>query len=167
MLVVFKVSSFQLRREAGPVEVECESACTVHSCTVDTSLQALVTVQRIRVGSRLPRNRVAFVKVVERRSATPRVETLESLRGQARDRGSSSSNSSNRIVNRHGHHSRFYSMSAAVETVEVNETVSGRLDMLSSINTALQNVSAKPTASKPYRISDIIPRNWEGSNHRG
>ena len=34
--------------------------------------------------------------------------------------------------------------------VEMNETVSGRMDMLNSINTALQSVSAKSTASKPY-----------------
>ena len=40
---------------------------------------------------------------------------------------------------------------------ELNETVSGRIDMLRSINTTLQKVSAKPTVSKPYRIS-------EGSN---
>ena len=50
---------------------------------------------------------------------------------------------------------------------EMNETVSGRMDMLNSINTALQNVSAKPTDSKPYRISDFLPRNWEGSNDKG
>ena len=48
---------------------------------------------------------------------------------------------------------------------EMNETVNGRIDML-SINTALQNVSAKPAASKPYRISDLMPRNWEGSNDK-
>ena len=47
---------------------------------------------------------------------------------------------------------------------ELHETVSGRVDMLSSINTTLQKVSAKPTVSKPYRISDLISRNWEGSN---
>ena len=47
---------------------------------------------------------------------------------------------------------------------EVNEAISGRMDMLNSINTALQNVSARPAESKPYRISDLIPRNWEGSN---
>ena len=41
---------------------------------------------------------------------------------------------------------------------EMNETVNDRIDMLSSINTALQNVSAKPMVSKPYRISDFIPR---------
>ena len=44
--------------------------------------------------------------------------------------------------------------------------VSGRVDILNSINTALQNVSAKSTASKPSRISDFIPRNWEGSNDK-
>ena len=51
--------------------------------------------------------------------------------------------------------------------VEVNESTSGSMDMLNSINTALQNVSAKPTDSKPYRISDLLPRNWEGSNEKG
>ena len=50
---------------------------------------------------------------------------------------------------------------------EMNETVNGRMDMLNSINTALQNVSKKTTDSKPYRISDLIPRNWEGSNEKG
>ena len=39
---------------------------------------------------------------------------------------------------------------------EMNETVNGRMDMLNSINTALQNVSTKTTDFKPYRISDFI-----------
>ena len=51
--------------------------------------------------------------------------------------------------------------------VEENESISGGMDMLNSMNTALQNVSAKPTDSKPYRISDLLPRNWEGSNDNG
>ena len=50
---------------------------------------------------------------------------------------------------------------------EVNEAISGRMEMLNSIKTALQNVSARPAESKPYRISDLIPRNWEGSNEKG
>ena len=33
---------------------------------------------------------------------------------------------------------------------ELDETVSENIDMLISINTALQNVSAKPVASKPH-----------------
>ena len=50
---------------------------------------------------------------------------------------------------------------------EMNEVINGRMDMLNSISTALQNVSTKATDSKPYRISDLIPRNWEGSNEKG
>ena len=50
--------------------------------------------------------------------------------------------------------------------IELNETVSGRFDMLNSINTALLKASAKPIVSKPYRISDFIPGTWEGSNDR-
>ena len=45
---------------------------------------------------------------------------------------------------------------------EMNETVNGRMDMLNSINTALQNVSTKTTDFKAYRISDLILRIWEG-----
>ena len=37
---------------------------------------------------------------------------------------------------------------------EMDETVNGRIDMLISINTALQKVSAKPAVSKPCRSSD-------------
>ena len=51
--------------------------------------------------------------------------------------------------------------------VEVNEPISGRMDMMNSISTALQNVSDRPTDSKPYRISDLLPRNWEDSNGQG
>ena len=49
----------------------------------------------------------------------------------------------------------------------VNETVSARIDMLININSAMQNVSAKPFGSEPYPISELIPRNWEGSNDKG
>ena len=48
-------------------------------------------------------------------------------------------------------------------SAEVNDTISGRMD---SINTALQNVSARPAETKLHRISDIIPRNWEGNNEK-
>ena len=45
---------------------------------------------------------------------------------------------------------------------EVNEAISGRMDMMSSISAALQRMTAKPAESMPYRISNLIPRNWEG-----
>ena len=76
---------------------------------------------------------------------------------KAEDRGSSSTSSSSRIVNRHGLHSTSSSISATVATGnEVNETVSDRIDMLNSVNTAVQKVSAKPIGSKQYRISDLL-----------
>ena len=37
---------------------------------------------------------------------------------------------------------------------EVNEAISGRMDMMNSISAALQRVTAKSAESKPYRISD-------------
>ena len=40
------------------------------------------------------------------------------------------------------------------------------MDMMHSISAALQRVTAKPAESKPYRISDLIPRNWEGGKCR-
>ena len=49
----------------------------------------------------------------------------------------------------------------------MNDTISERMDMLNSINTALKNVSARPAENKPFRISDLITRNWEGNNEKG
>ena len=49
---------------------------------------------------------------------------------------------------------------------EVNESINGRMDM-SSISAAMKDVSAKTSDSKPYRISDLIPKNWVGSNEKG
>ena len=40
------------------------------------------------------------------------------------------------------------------------------LDLLDGIATTMQRVTADP-APKQYRISDLIPRNWEGSNDKG
>ena len=37
---------------------------------------------------------------------------------------------------------------------------------LNSINTALQNVAANPVDSKLCRVSDLIPRSWEGNNEK-
>ena len=55
-------------------------------------------------------------------------------------------------------------------TAEVNDSISaicGRMDMMNSISAALQPMTAKPAESKSYRISDLIPRNWEGGNEKG
>ena len=82
-----------------------QSTSTCHRCTNAFALAHVV-----------PQNRVPFVMVAERRQARPRVETLESLRGEAQDRGRSSSCTSSRLVNRHGHHSRFHIISAGIET---------------------------------------------------
>ena len=99
------------------------------------------------------------------------------LRDQARHCGGSSNNSgSSRTVSRHGHPADFAAFQQLKQEVtdvmqqlraEMNDTISGRMDMLNSINTALQNVSARPAENKPYRISDLIPRNWEGNNEKG
>ena len=50
---------------------------------------------------------------------------------------------------------------------EANAAISGRMDTMNSINTALQNVSTRPAETKPYRINDLFPRNWEGNNEKG
>ena len=38
----------------------------------------------------------------------------------------------------------------------MNDMISGRMD-----------VSARPAETNPYRISDLMPRNWEGNNEKG
>ena len=48
---------------------------------------------------------------------------------------------------------------------KMNWTVNGRIDMLSSISTALQQGSAKPVF--PSHTESAIPRNSEGSNDKG
>ena len=50
--------------------------------------------------------------------------------------------------------------------VEVTGTINSRVDMLNSINAALPTVTTKRNDSKAHRISDIIPRSWEGSNEK-
>ena len=42
---------------------------------------------------------------------------------------------------------------------EMSEKINGRMDMLNSISTAIQNMSVKTNDFKPYKISDLIPRN--------
>ena len=109
--------------------------------------------------------------ILERRSATSRVDTLESLRKSA---AAAAAPAAAELLTQ---------MVTTADTVtfeqqlrqeitqqlgaEMSETAHGRIDMLSSINTALQNVSAKPAASKPFRTIDVIPRNWEGRNVKG
>ena len=51
---------------------------------------------------------------------------------------------------------------------EMHTAINGRLDANSSIYSAMQRISACPAeASKPYRISDLIPKSWDGSHDNG
>ena len=44
----------------------------------------------------------------------------------------------------------------------------GRLDAISSISSAMQRLSAGPAGTaKPYKISDLIPKSWDGSHEKG
>ena len=67
-------------------------------------------------------------------------------------------------MNRHGHCGTHVDSDVTLHVrTELNETVSGRIDMSNSTR-ALQNVPAKPAASRPHRISGPIPK---GSNEKG
>ena len=51
---------------------------------------------------------------------------------------------------------------------ETHAAINGRLFAISSISSAMQRLSAGPTAtSKTYRISDLIPKRWDGSRDKG
>ena len=51
---------------------------------------------------------------------------------------------------------------------EMHTAINGRLDAISSISTAMQRLSSGPAeTAKPYRISDLIPKSWDGSRERG
>ena len=49
---------------------------------------------------------------------------------------------------------------------EMHTAINGRLDAISSISSAMQRFSAGPAAKK-YRISDLIPKSWDGSHDKG
>ena len=50
----------------------------------------------------------------------------------------------------------------------MHTAIDGRLDAISSISSAMQRLSAGPAeAAKPYRISDRIPKSWDGSHDKG
>ena len=107
--------------------------CALQSCTVHTSLQAFVTDAPTHSRWLKSWPQKGFHMVASLSDATG--ETLETVRGQAQDRGISSSSNSSRIVNKHGRHSIFFTafqqqlrqeMTDVIKQ-EVNETVSGRL----------------------------------------
>ena len=51
---------------------------------------------------------------------------------------------------------------------EVHTAINGRLSAISSISNAMQRLSAGPAeTAKPYRISDLIPKSWNGSHDNG
>ena len=51
---------------------------------------------------------------------------------------------------------------------EMHTAINGRLDAISSISSAMQRISAGPAeAAKPNRISDLIPKSWNGSHDTG
>ena len=50
---------------------------------------------------------------------------------------------------------------------ELSETANGRIDVSNGFATPLKRVSGNPAASMPDRISDLLPKNWEGGNEEG
>ena len=51
---------------------------------------------------------------------------------------------------------------------EMHTAINGRLDAINSMSSALQRLSAGPAeTAKPYRISDLIPKCWDGSHDKG
>ena len=51
---------------------------------------------------------------------------------------------------------------------ELHTAISGRLDAISSISSAMQRLSAGPAeTTKPYRISGLMPKSRDGSHDKG
>ena len=51
---------------------------------------------------------------------------------------------------------------------EMHTAISGRLDAISSISSTMKRLSAGPAkTAKPYKISDLIPKSWDGSHDKG
>ena len=50
----------------------------------------------------------------------------------------------------------------------VRTAINGRLGAISSISSAMQRLSAGPAeTANPYRVSDLIPKSWDGSHDKG
>ena len=50
----------------------------------------------------------------------------------------------------------------------MHTAINGRLDAISSISSAMQRLSAGPAeTANPYRVSDLIPKSWDGSHDKG
>ena len=88
------------------------------------------------------------------------------------------SSSSRRVAIRCGHHRKLDDVAAADLTrdgrlfaasrEETHTAISGRLDAISSISSAMQRLSVSPAETrKPYRISDLRPKSWDGSHDKG
>ena len=79
------------------------------------------------------------------------------------------SNSSRTVASRHGHHIR-QEMADSLQRVRegMHTAINGRLDAISSISSAMQRLSACTAETvKPSRISDLIPKSWDGSHDKG
>ena len=51
---------------------------------------------------------------------------------------------------------------------EMQTATNGRLDAISSISSAMQRLSAGlAETAKPYTVSDLIPKSWDGSPDKG
>ena len=50
----------------------------------------------------------------------------------------------------------------------MHTAINGRLDAISSISSAMQRLSEGPAeTANPYRVSDLIPKSWDGSHDTG
>ena len=50
----------------------------------------------------------------------------------------------------------------------MHTATNGRLDAISSMSSAMQRISVGPAeTANPYRISDLIPKSWDGSHDKG
>ena len=152
---MFTVLSFQLDQEAGLAKAECESACTLVSSTCHRRTKAFALAQVV------PQNTVPFNMLAEYIKAPSLVEPIEGSGTSVAAAAASAG------ANREQPRSPQQTWLPSVEIrsgrntqqarKELNETVSGRIDMLKSINTAVQSVTQRPAPAKPYRISDLIP----------
>ena len=74
-------------------------------------------------------------------------------------------------ANRYGHHRRLDGVAAdSLQRVreEMHTAINGRLDAVSSISGAMQRLAAGlAETAKPYRISDLTPKCWDGSHDKG
>ena len=146
----------------------CQSACTLHPCTVHTCLEHLSLAHKcFRVGSSCATKQccISHGSGALLRAIASGVAWRPSRSAAAWQQAGMATADLTTLQQQIRQDGRLF-CSASVR--KCTRQSMGRLDATSSISSAMQRLSAGPAeTSKPYTISALIPKSWDGSHDKG